>query len=87
MMQAEVVASIIQQECKKYNITLGRVDPAILAREVQVISAQGNFEITPSRVAKIMHNRLAAAAAAKEPFVDVEDESRSAAQRYSQRTH
>jgi hypothetical protein len=87
MVQAEVVASIIQQECKKYNITQGKVDPTILAREVQVISGQGNFEITPSRVAKIMHNRLAAAAANKEPFIDVEDESRGAAQRYSQRSY
>jgi hypothetical protein len=87
MVQAEVVALIIQQECKKYNITLGRVDPAILAREVQVISAQGNFEITPSRIAKVMHNRLATAAANKEPFIDVEDDSRGAAQKYSQKSY
>jgi hypothetical protein len=83
MVQAEVVALIIQQECKKYNITLGRVDPTILAREVQMISGQGNFEITPSRVAKIMHNRLATAAANRETLIDVEGEGRSAAQRYS----
>src|ERR1022692_2331086 len=41
----------------------GRVDPSILAREVQVISSHGGFEITPARVTKIMSNRLAAAVA------------------------
>jgi hypothetical protein len=74
MQQAEVVAEIMQQECKKYNMTLGRVDPAILAREVQVISTHGGFEITPSRVAKIMSNRLAAAVSAKEQLIDLEEE-------------
>jgi hypothetical protein len=73
--QAEVVAEIMQQECRKYNLTLGRVDPAILAREVQVISAQGGFEITPSRVAKIMSGRLAAAVAAHAQLVDLDDDA------------
>ncbi|HLK65502.1 MAG TPA: hypothetical protein VKU19_18825 [Bryobacteraceae bacterium] len=72
--QAAVVAEIMHQECRKYNLTLGRVDPAILAREVQVISQNGGFEITPSRVAKIMSARLAAAVAAKEQLVDLEDD-------------
>jgi len=58
------------------------VDPAILAREVQVISEHGGFEITPARVTKIMSSRLAAAVAAKEQLIDLEDESnRSGTQR------
>ena len=88
--QAEVVAEIMKQECRKYNLTLGRVDPSILAREVQVISEHGGFEITPSRVAKIMSGRLAAAVAAKEQLVDVRDDGGNRAQsgihnRYAQR--
>ncbi len=74
MQQAEVVAEIMEQECRKYNLTLGRVDAAILAREVQVISSHGGFEITPPRVAKIMSGRLAAAVAAKEQLVDLQDD-------------
>lgn len=86
MEQAEVVALLIQQECKKYNVTLGRVDPSILAREVQVISSQGGFEITPSRISKVMQNRLAAAVANKEQLLDLDGEN-TQAQRYSQRSY
>jgi hypothetical protein len=50
------------------------VDAAILAREVQVISTHGGFEITPPRVTKIMSGRLAAAVAAKAQLVDLEDD-------------
>jgi hypothetical protein len=75
LQQAEVVAEIMEQECRKYNLTLGRVNPAILAREVKVITEHGGFEITPSRVTKIMRDRLAAAVAAKEQLVDLEEES------------
>jgi len=87
LQQAEVVAQIIQQECKKYNLSLGRVDAAILAREVQVISSHGGFEITPSRISKIMHNRLAEAVVAKEQLIDLGEESRSQTQRYSTRSY
>ena len=73
LLQAEVVAQAIQNECKKYNVMVGHIAPAILAREVQVISTYGSFEITPSRVAKILNDRLLAAAAAKEQLIDVED--------------
>ncbi|SPF31831.1 hypothetical protein SBA4_1030005 [Candidatus Sulfopaludibacter sp. SbA4] len=81
LQQAEVIAQIMQEECRKYNVNLGRVDPAILAREVQVVSSHGGFEITPLRVTKIMSNRLAAAVAAKEQLIDLADESRAATQR------
>lgn len=78
--QAEVVAEIMHQECLKYNMSLGRVDPAILAREVAVVSQHGGFEITPARITKIMSNRLAAAVAAREQLIDLEDEGRTATQ-------
>jgi hypothetical protein len=88
LQQAEVVAGIMQQECKKYNMTLGRVDPAILAREVAVISSHGGFEITPSRITKIMSNRLSAAVANKEQLIDLEEEgSRTGAQTGTQRRY
>ena len=56
-------------------MTLGHIDPAILAREVLVTSSHGGFEITPSRISKLMSNRLAAAVANKEQLIDLEDES------------
>lgn len=88
LQQAEVVAGIMQQECKKYNMTLGRVDPAILAREVSVISSHGGFEITPARITKIMSNRLAAAVANKEQLIDMEEEgSRTGTQTGTQRRY
>lgn len=81
MQQAEVVAQIMQEECRKYNVSLGRVDPVILAREVGVVSSQGGFEITPLRVTKLLSSRLAAAVTAKKQLIDLEDESRAATQR------
>lgn len=81
LQQAEVVAQIMEDECRKYNLSLGRVDPAILAREVAVISQHGGFEITPLRVTKLMSNRLAAAVAAKEQLIDLTEESRAAVPR------
>ena len=73
--QAEVVAQIMQRECKKYNVTIGHIDPGILAREVQVISSFGNFEITPQRVAKLLHTRLSVAVANNEQLIEIEDRS------------
>ena len=81
MQQAEVIAQIMQEECRKYNVNLGRVDPAILAREVGVVSTHGGFEITPLRVSKLLSSRLAEAVAAKKQLIDLEDESRAATQR------
>ena len=85
LQQAEVVAQIMQVECKKYNIAIGQIDPAILAREVKEISAHGGFEITPPRVIKILNERLLAAVAAKEQLIDIEDyaSARGASKLYS----
>lgn len=69
--QAAVVAQIMEGECRKYNIGLGYVNAAILAREVQVTSMYEGFEITPSRVSKLMHDRILAAIAANEQLVDL----------------
>jgi hypothetical protein len=71
----------MEDECRKYNMSLGRVDPAILAREVGVISSHGGFEITPLRVTKLMSHRLSAAVAAKEQLIDLTDESSAAVPR------
>ncbi|MEA2624839.1 MAG: hypothetical protein QOD06_884 [Candidatus Binatota bacterium] len=43
--QAEIVALLMEQECRKYNVRLGQVDPEMLSREVNAISASGGFAI------------------------------------------
>jgi hypothetical protein len=69
--QAAVVAQIMEIECRKYNVGLGFVNAAILAREVEITSAHGGFEITPARVGKLMHDRILAAVANREQLVDL----------------
>jgi hypothetical protein len=50
--QADVVALLIEQECRKFNVQLGQIDPELLSREVRAISTSGGFAITPGRIAK-----------------------------------
>ena len=54
--QADIVALLMEQECRKFNVQLGRIDPELLSREVRAISTSGGFSITPGRIA----NRLQA---------------------------
>jgi hypothetical protein len=71
MEQAEVVHMLMEQECEKYNVRLGQVDPEILAREVKAIGAAGGFAVAPGRIAKRLQQSIHEAIAREEDTVNV----------------
>jgi hypothetical protein len=73
--QARVIALLMQEECSKYGLRLGRVDPVYLAREVEVTAAQGGFQLAPSRIRKILHDRILAARESGSEYIELSDES------------
>jgi hypothetical protein len=56
--QAEAVALIMENECRKYQLALGSISPAILAREVQEVSTAGSFTAAPIRVSRILSRAI-----------------------------
>ncbi len=56
--QADVVRVLMQQECLKFNLRLGQVDPELLSREVRAISTSGGFSITPGRIAERLQSSI-----------------------------
>lgn len=69
--QAEVVHLLMEQECQKYNVRLGQVDPELLAREVKAIGATGGFAVAPGRIAKRLQQPIHEAIARGEDIVNV----------------
>lgn len=51
----DIVANAMSDECRRHGLDLGRVDPAVMAREVAAVAKQGNFKMLPGRI----HRRLA----------------------------
>jgi hypothetical protein len=74
--QAEVVHLLMAQECEKYNLRLGQVDPEIFAREVRAIGAAGGFAVAPGRIAKRLQQSIHEAIAREEETVDVVSQHR-----------
>jgi hypothetical protein len=70
-----VIALLMQEECSKYGLRLGRVDPVYLAREVEVTAAQGGFQLAPSRIRKILHDRILAARESGSEYIELSDDS------------
>lgn len=70
-LQAEAVAMIMEAECKKYDLSLGSVSPAILAREVQEVSALGSFRGVPVRVSRILSRAIHEAIESQQTVVNV----------------
>jgi hypothetical protein len=52
--QARVIAHLMEYECNKYNLSLGRVDARVLAREVEEVGRLGNFRASTARVSRIL---------------------------------
>ena len=71
MKQAEVVVSIMESACRKYNLQLGHVDPVVLAREVEMSTQAGGFELVTPRVEKLLNGRILEAVSAHRPSVNV----------------
>lgn len=69
--QAEVVALLMDQECEKYHLHLGQVDPELLAREVKAITAAGGFAVAPGRIAKRLQQSIHEAIAREEDIVTI----------------
>jgi hypothetical protein len=71
MQQAEVIATIMENACRKYNLQLGHVDAPVLAREVEMATQAGGFELAPARVEKLLNGRILEAVNAQRPSVAV----------------
>lgn len=71
MQQAEVIASLMESACRKYNLQLGHVDAAVLAREVEMATQAGGFELATPRVEKLLNGRILEAVNAQRPSVAV----------------
>jgi hypothetical protein len=56
--QAEAVALMMDNECRKFQLTLGSVSPEMIAREVQEISSKGSFASAPMRVSRVMSRAI-----------------------------
>jgi hypothetical protein len=56
---------MMQRECAKYSLTLDYVDPGVLAREVQLISASGGFQAAPGRISRRLKEPILIALADK----------------------
>jgi hypothetical protein len=69
--QADVVRLLMEQECRKFNVQLGQVDPELLSREVRAISMNGGFSITPGRIAQRLQSSIHEAIARSEEMVNL----------------
>lgn len=72
--QAEIVALLMDQECRKFNLRLGQIDPELLTREVKAISTSGGFSITPGRIARRLQTSIHEAIGRGEDTVNVSEE-------------
>jgi hypothetical protein len=52
--QAEVIALLMDKECRKYKLSLSAVSAAILAREVEEVGKLRSFKTSPARIARIL---------------------------------
>ena len=71
MQQAEVIATLMDNACRKYNKQLGHVDAAVLAREVEMATQAGGFELAPPRIEKLLKDRILEAVNSERPSVAV----------------
>lgn len=62
MVRAEVIAMLMKREAAKYNIDLNWIDPEIIVAEVGLLQSDTGFGLLPSRVQKLLHEPLVAAA-------------------------
>ncbi len=81
--QAGVIARLMEYECNKYNLSLGRVDPRMLAREVEEVGRMGSFRVAPTRVSRILSGPISAALARQSDSVVVEAAAAAAEERAS----
>lgn len=73
--QAEIVALLMDQECRKFNLRLGQIDPELLTREVKAISASGGFSIAPGRIARRLQASIHEAIGRGEDTVNISEET------------
>lgn len=69
MEQAQVITLLMEQECRKYNLAIGAVDPAILVREVEEVSKLRSFRASPARISKLLSRPIHRAIAEEQETV------------------
>lgn len=69
--QVDVVALMMEQECRRYNVRLSHVDPEILAKEARIVGSVGGFSTVPARVAKLLKGPILDAVARNDDAIRV----------------
>ena len=59
--QAQIIAYLMEQECRKYKMRLGGVNPSILAREVEEVSKTKSFKTEPARISRLLSRAISEA--------------------------
>ncbi len=59
--QAQIIAHLMEQECRKYKLTLGGVNPSMLAREVEEVSKLKSFKTEPARISRLLSRPISEA--------------------------
>lgn len=68
---AEVVLLVMQRECLRYQIDLGKVSPAIIAREVELIVSAGSFDELPGRASRRLKQVIVSAHSSGRRYVEL----------------
>jgi hypothetical protein len=69
--QARVVHLLMEEECRKFRVTLRRIGPDVLAREVEASERSGGFHVLPGRVTRLLEARIADAIGKGQTTIDV----------------
>ena len=69
--KAEVVALLMQKECREHGVELSNVDPEILATQVIQLEDQDGFAPAPARVKKLLRKPLIAATPERPPSLSL----------------
>lgn len=67
--KSEVVALLMQKECREHGIELANVDPEIIA--TQVLQLDDGFGLAPQRIKKLLRGALVAAAPERPPTLSL----------------
>ena len=69
--KSEVIALLMQRECRDHQIELSHVDPEILATQVMQIEPAEGFRLAPQRVKKLLRKPLVAATPHRPPSLSL----------------
>jgi len=69
--KSEVIALLMQRECRDHQMELSHVDPEILTTQVMQIEPAEGFRLAPQRVKKLLRKPLVAATPHRPPSLSL----------------